>query len=184
VLAICGIRLPNETCVNTESGIAPCRLRCGRVQSKAITCLFLKRGNVHCAWDSHFHQMVDRRLSSVTPPLLRQQLVILRRQVKRPACTKTDRVLLVLLARIVQTWKQALFIVQPETLLRWHRQGFKLYWKYKSRAPSAKPKISEETVALRKRDGQGQPAVGSRTDPWRITQAGYSRLPAAPPRST
>jgi putative transposase len=79
--------------------------------------------------------------------LLRQQLVILRRQVKRPSCTKTDRMLLVLLARMVRTWKQALNIVQPETLLRWHRQGFKLYWKYKSRAASAKPKISVETVA-------------------------------------
>ncbi len=80
--------------------------------------------------------------------LLRQQLIILRRQVKRPTCTRVDRMLLVLLARMVLTWKQALFIVQPETLLRWHRQGFKLYWKYKSRAASAKPKISAETVAL------------------------------------
>src|SRR5215471_15171301 len=80
--------------------------------------------------------------------LLRQQLIILRRQLKRPACTKTDRMLLVLLARMVRTWKQALFIVQPETLLRWHRQGFKLFWRYKSRATSATPKISVETVAL------------------------------------
>jgi putative transposase len=46
--------------------------------------------------------------------LLRQQLIILRRQVKRPACTKTDRMLLVLLARMVHTWKQALFIVQED----------------------------------------------------------------------
>ena len=80
--------------------------------------------------------------------LLRQQLIILRRQVNRPACTKADRMLLVLLARMVRTWKQALFIVQPETLLRWHRQGCKLYWKYKSRAAAPKPKIAEETVAL------------------------------------
>jgi putative transposase len=80
--------------------------------------------------------------------LLRQQLIILRRQVKRPACTRTDRMLLVLLARMARTWKQALFIIQPETLLRWHRQGFKLYWNYKSRAASAKPKISAETVAF------------------------------------
>jgi transposase InsO family protein len=80
--------------------------------------------------------------------LLRKPLVILRRQVKRPTCTKKDRMLLVMLARMVRTWKQVLFIVQPETLLRWHRQGFKLYWKYKSRAASAKPKISAETVAL------------------------------------
>src|SRR5215467_5971801 len=79
---------------------------------------------------------------------LRQQLIILRRQVKRPACTKTDRMLLVLLAREVQTWKQALFIIQPETLLRWHRQGLRLFWKYKSRVTARKSEISAETVAL------------------------------------
>ena len=50
--------------------------------------------------------------------LLRQQLIILQRQVKRPACTKMERVLLVLLARLVRTWQQALLIVQPDTLLR------------------------------------------------------------------
>ncbi len=80
--------------------------------------------------------------------LLRQQMIILRRQVKQPVCTKTDRMLLVLLARMVRTWKQALFIVQPETLLRWHRQGFKLFWKYKSKAASLKPRISQEAVAM------------------------------------
>jgi putative transposase len=80
--------------------------------------------------------------------LLRQQLIVLRRQVKRPACTNKDRILLVLLARMVRTWKQALFIVQPETLLRWHRQGFQLNWKDMSRAAAPKPKISTETVAL------------------------------------
>src|SRR5438552_17052767 len=79
---------------------------------------------------------------------LRQQLIVLRRQVKRAACTKTDRMLLVLLASMVRTWKHALFIVQPETLLRWHRQGFKLYWKYKSRAASLKPRLSQETISL------------------------------------
>jgi hypothetical protein len=46
--------------------------------------------------------------------LLRKPLIILRRQVKRPACTKTDRMLLVLLAKMVHTWKQALFIVQKD----------------------------------------------------------------------
>ena len=80
--------------------------------------------------------------------LLRQQLIILRRHTKRPVCDKTDRMLLVFLARMVRTWKHALFIVQPETLLRWHRQGFRLYWKYKSRAAPPKPRIPPETVAL------------------------------------
>jgi len=49
--------------------------------------------------------------------LLRQQLIILRRQVKRPTFTRTDRMLLVLLARLVRTWQQALVIVQPDTRL-------------------------------------------------------------------
>ena len=79
---------------------------------------------------------------------LRQQLIILRRQGKRPACTKADRMLLVLLARIVGNWKQALVIVQPETLLRWHRQGFKLFWRYTSRTASTTPRISPEIVDL------------------------------------
>jgi transposase InsO family protein len=80
--------------------------------------------------------------------LLRQQLIILKRQVKRPACTKTDRMLLVLLARLVRSWQQALVIVQPDTLLRWHRELFRWYWKCKSKAPVRKPKVGEETIAL------------------------------------
>ena len=80
--------------------------------------------------------------------LLRQQLIILKRQVKRPACTKTDRILLVLLARAVRAWKQTLFIVQPETLLRWHRELFRLYWKRRSKVSSHKPKVAAETIAL------------------------------------
>jgi putative transposase len=50
--------------------------------------------------------------------LLRHQLLILHRQVKRPVYRKRDRLLLVLLARMVRPWKEALFLVQPETLLR------------------------------------------------------------------
>ena len=80
--------------------------------------------------------------------LLRQQLIILRRHVKRPVFVKGDRIILVLLARMARTWKQALFIVQPETLLLWHRQGFNLYWKYTSRAATPKPKVASETVTL------------------------------------
>jgi putative transposase len=80
--------------------------------------------------------------------LLRQQLIILRRQVKRPACTKADRMLLILLARLVRTWKQALLIVQPDTLLRWHRELFRLAWKSRSMAVSHTPRVAPETVAL------------------------------------
>ncbi len=80
--------------------------------------------------------------------LLRQQLIILHRQIKRPVYRKTDRLLLVLLARMVQTWKQALFLVQPETLLRWHRELFRVFWKHKSQTRSKKPRLSSETITL------------------------------------
>jgi putative transposase len=80
--------------------------------------------------------------------LLRQQLIILKRQVKRPACTQTDRILLVLLARAARAWKQALFLVQPETLLRWHREAFRLFWRRKSKTLSHKPRIAAETIML------------------------------------
>jgi len=80
--------------------------------------------------------------------LLRVPLIILERQVKRPTFTRTDRLLLVLLARLVRSWQQALLIVQPETLLHWHRELFRLYWKRKSKAASHKPKVAAETIAL------------------------------------
>jgi len=80
--------------------------------------------------------------------LLRQQLIILRRQVKRPIFRKRERLLLVLLARMVRTWQQALFIVQPETVLRWHRQLFRLFWKRKSKVYSNQPRLSLETITL------------------------------------
>jgi transposase InsO family protein len=82
--------------------------------------------------------------------LVRQQLLVLRRRVTRVQCTPTDRALLVLLASRVRTWRQTLLLVQPETLLRWHRQGFRLFWCRKSQrtTPTARPKVSAETIAL------------------------------------
>ena len=80
--------------------------------------------------------------------MLRQQLIVLKRQVKRPQLTNGDRIRLVLLARCTQLWHQALFIVQPDTLLRWHRDLFRRYWRRKSRNKKRKPRIAPETIAL------------------------------------
>ena len=82
--------------------------------------------------------------------LLRQQLIVLRRSVKRPRCTPADRALLVVLASRLRAWRSALSIVQPGTLLRWHRQWFRGYWRRKSRAaaPAHRPPLAPETVAL------------------------------------
>src|SRR5436309_6322268 len=81
---------------------------------------------------------------------LRQQVLILRRHAKRPRCTRADRALLVLLASRLCTWRQALLIVQPETVLRWHRRLFRWHWRRKSQAPAPahRPPLAPETIAL------------------------------------
>jgi putative transposase len=80
--------------------------------------------------------------------LLRHQVLILQRQVKRPILNRRDRFWLLLLATRVARWKQALLIIQPDTLLHWHRQGFRLFWKRKSRSRTNQPKIGRETIDL------------------------------------
>ena len=82
--------------------------------------------------------------------LLRQQLIVLQRHVKRPVLTWRDRVLLVLMARKLPTWKTALMIVQPETLLRWHRDLFRRVWRHKSRGKGKKGRepLAEDIVRL------------------------------------
>ena len=107
---------------------------------------------------------------------LRKPLIILRRQVKRPACTKTDRMLLVLLARAVRTWKQALFIAQPETLLQWHRQGCAPVLEVQVQSSIFQTKDTRRNRGFDHGNGRAESALGSGTDPWRITQAGHLRL--------
>jgi hypothetical protein len=82
--------------------------------------------------------------------LLRQQLLVLQRSVKRPRCRDIDRIRLVLLASRVRAWRQALLIVQPDTLLRWHRRLFRFVWRRKSwPGPAARlPKTPPDTIAL------------------------------------
>ena len=55
--------------------------------------------------------------------LVRQHLVVLRRYPKTPRLTWLERLSLIFLARWIPNWKQALQIIQPDTLLRWHREG-------------------------------------------------------------
>jgi transposase InsO family protein len=80
--------------------------------------------------------------------LLRQQLIILHRQIQKPHFTQSDRLWLVLLASRVQNWKDTLLLLKPDTLLRWHRQGFQLFWKFKSRSRGGRPRLSNETITL------------------------------------
>ena len=77
--------------------------------------------------------------------LLHQQWIVLNRPTRRPQLTNPDRFRLVLLAHFTKYWKQALHLVQPDTMLRWHRELFRFYWRRKSQG---KPKILAETIEL------------------------------------
>jgi hypothetical protein len=79
--------------------------------------------------------------------MLRQQIVILQRRAPHPKLTSLDRWRLVVAARLVLGWRSALAIVQPKTLLRWHREGFRRMWRRRSRA-LAQPRLSTETIDL------------------------------------
>ena len=80
---------------------------------------------------------------------LRQQVIVLKRQTRgRPALTPHDRRVLVLLASQLKGWQDALHLVQPETVLKWHREGFRLYWRRRSRRRTRQPRLAPETIAL------------------------------------
>lgn len=64
---------------------------------------------------------------------LRQQLMVLKSRHSQPRFTASDKLFWVILRRLWPDWKQALILVQPETVVRWHRAGFKLYWTWLSR---------------------------------------------------
>src|SRR4029434_2414872 len=79
--------------------------------------------------------LLKPRLSLVTENLaLRQQLVILRRNTSRPALRDRDRLFCVGLSNLWREWGSLLVIGKPETVIKWHRRGFKCYWRWKSRA--------------------------------------------------
>lgn len=80
--------------------------------------------------------------------LLRQQLIGLKRQVKHPTLEGRDRVVLVVLASTLWSWRQALLISNSETFVGWHRKVFLLVWKHTSAAPSRTPRVPTETIVL------------------------------------
>ena len=93
--------------------------------------------------------------------LLRQQVIVLSRTAKRPTFTRWDRGLLVLLASRLRTWASTLLIVQPETVVRWHRQGFRLFWRRRS-APRSRPSpLATDIIDLIRQMARDNPLWGA-----------------------
>jgi hypothetical protein len=80
---------------------------------------------------------------------LRQQLIVLKRNQYRPALNERDRLFWVLLSHIWSGWRSAIVIVQPDTVVRWHKRAFNLYWRRKSRGGKrGRPPLNPEVKAL------------------------------------
>ena len=75
---------------------------------------------------------------------LRQQVAVLKRKRPRPSLNRLDRFFWTTLRYIWPQWSDVLVIVKPETVVGWHRAGFRLYWRWRSRPRGGRPKVSEE----------------------------------------
>jgi len=90
----------------------------------------------------------SREEQAIVELALRQQLSAYAQQQRRPRLSAFDRAFWVALSRLWPRWKDNLAIVRPETVVRWHRQGFRRYWRSISTPGPGRPPISEETKVL------------------------------------
>ena len=82
---------------------------------------------------------------------LRHQLAVYKRSVGRPNITDRDRIFWIRVMRMLKDWRDALVIVQPATVIRWHRNGFRNYWRRKSRSKPGRPPIATAVIMLIRR---------------------------------
>src|SRR2546425_12000907 len=92
----------------------------------------------------------------------RHQLGVLQRSVKRPKLTSSDRLLWAWLSSVWPAWRSALVIVRPETVIAWHRAGFRLFWTWKSgRGRLGRPPVPREVRELIRRMSRENPLGGA-----------------------
>ena len=92
---------------------------------------------------------------------LKKQLEIVARSSPRFRIRPSDRFFVGILTDLYDSWREALLIVQPETLIRWHRQSFRLFWRWKSRSDAGRPKIPQAQIDLINRMANQNPLWGA-----------------------
>ena len=106
--------------------------------------------------------LVPRSRLAMENLALRQQLAVYKQSVKRPKLRPRDRIFWVCLSRLWSNWRLALCMVQPDTVIRWHRQGFKLFWRWKSRSGElGRPPIPRDVRELIQRISRENPGWGA-----------------------
>jgi putative transposase len=79
---------------------------------------------------------------------LAKQLEIYQRADPKLNINRTDRIFFNLMKDLLSNWKERIFIVKPETIIKWHRTAFKFYWRWKSKPKGGRPKVSREVINL------------------------------------
>ena len=121
-----------------------------------------------------------RRSLALENLALRQQLAVLQRSVKRSRLTDLDRGFWVLLRRVWTDWDNVLVIVKPETVVRWHRAGFRRYWTWKSRKRRpGRPGVALEVRELIRDMCRANPLWGAPRVHGELTKLGISISQAA-----
>jgi transposase InsO family protein len=92
---------------------------------------------------------------------LRQQVAVLKRKRPRPILNSLDRLFWTTLRRFWSRWTDVLVIVKPKTVIGWHRAGFRLYWRWRSRPRGGRPKITDEIRVLIRRLAEENPDWGA-----------------------
>jgi transposase InsO family protein len=96
------------------------------------------------------HAFRSRRHLILENLALRQQLSVLKRRHPRPMLSRFDKLFWIMAHQFWSAWKEALFVVTPETVVRWHRAGFRFYWRMISRGrkPAGRRRVSKEVQDL------------------------------------
>lgn len=93
---------------------------------------------------------------------LRHQLTVLRRSVSKPKLQNSDRLLWLLLRQCWSDWQRVLLIVQPRTVIAWHRLGFRLFWRWRFRARGGRPTADRKLIGLIRQMWSTNPTWGSK----------------------
>ena len=105
----------------------------------------------------------------------RQQLAIRKQSDKRPKLRPCDQVFWVWLSWLWHDWRSVLVVIKPESVIRWHRQGFRLYWRRRSKGRQpGRPQIEAEVRALIRRMCKENPTWGAPRIQSEITLLGHA----------
>jgi hypothetical protein len=103
---------------------------------------------------------VPRHRLALEAAALRQQLAVFKRKQPRPRLHRLDRIFWTVLRRLYSGWADALILVKPETVVSWHRAGFRLFWRWRSRQ-AGRPKIHKQIRDLIRRMKVDNPTWGA-----------------------